>query len=1242
MKKRILAALCVIALLVSTIPVGITAETGSSDNFSVGYAKTGINPWVDAEDPSQGVLPIPLAGYGDAANRLAVGIINDDGDLTDANGDEGLWATCVAVTDHRGKTVLFVSYDLFATESDFTNQVRDAIQSKVEAELVDCQLDAANIYISSSQNYNAPDLVTSDGQLTVSLVNVYGVERAQEILAMRAEYRTALVEKLAAMALEALNERKVVSAVNKSEIDASAATGVLMNANRHYINQGYKTTNSEEKTGLWFSGDNFGGAAGSIDLYEPTQSFPNVRGSYGTMAGNYVQYKAPVTDVNSVLYLLEFQIDGADPIVLANWRCPASMNSEVHNANEQANNLILNDPAAYQTASGYNCVSGGYINAFRCLMSQDYRVSFIQGADGNVAHEDQANYSVFDGVDEDSDGNLWDEANHIADYAYNDGAPITTAKGEEVMKDNGSWIRQMRYGILTIGEDGREVTTDENPGNVYGELLSYAAKKALADDYAGKTACDATGLIQTKQVQFEVGPNDLNLGEYSPEKAENILTAIENSKAANEAMSGGIRFPWRDEATGIVFNSELHRSNLQKWVNGRGVVDKVVNDTMELNTIALGDNVAFVTAPGDLYDYYNRSGSRLTEQNEWLKLNEFGYGTPFVMGSTNGYFDYIPNTLSYDYNNEASLLALGNTPEVAAEYAANRFAPGAYGANWTVLARGTGEDILDQFELMLLEVSADVRVAECAHCGEQTWTKLTGETFSQLLSTGNGGHFYLGEDISLASRVDINNNMVCLDLHGQTVRATGTRAFTVNDKLNVMDSLTGGAIVGNFTSDTSDGGAIYIRGTMNLYSGQIRAGRQVVNGGTIYVESGSLNLLGGAVKAGLADVGSCVYVADGANVKLAGNAEAADIYFAGSSADTLAVEGVYTGAAQLTLQNYTDKDDVGNALTAADVSDADLTVAEPGWAVVVEGSDLQLQRVIAKIDHTYYTDIADAIEDYAGVEIDLLHACSQDVVIPAEKTVVIDLNGFDITSTITANNTLYVKDSATDDYDVEDGKYGKLTGTIEGDVQGVALKEVDEKRTNEGYWEHIDVEENVRSYHKIYMRPKSVVIDPAEMGISYNYVFRGDQVVAENVQDYGVALSLKGTPQLDNGSFTDDCTLSALEDFQHGENGNTGGDNYTLVYGILKPTNSYVQNLANSKKDIFYRGYIQIGDTYLLQEESDEHIYNLREAAKILDTYIAENGCDISQVEAVIAMYTNFGSLMRHWDIPEIQKLASK
>lgn len=1313
MKKRILAMLCALALLLSCVPTSIMAtEEVPQTTYEVGYAKTDLNPWVDENDHSAGVHPIPLGGYGDAGNRLSMGITNDDGDLAQ-NDEEGVFATCIAVTDNQGKTVLFISHDLISTEKWLLDETRAAIQSAIadEPQLSDCNIDVeTDVFINASHSHFSPDITTQESQLknnvktakSDSLYNAYYNEQydiiydaqyddlyndylwgehfwdstaskeaaiadiealataaadakksqftseattyANYIWGLVAEYRESLPGKLAAAAVNALLDRAPAVSVSKSQIDAAAEVSaqagvpVILNGVRHYINYGYSTSDYDSKTGYWVSGDNFGANQICSELYEPQDKpgYENVRGAGGTMSGNIVEKKAHVTDANSMLYLLEFAFEEKAPILLANWRSHPTLNGEsITNADADAQNLILNNVNTYGETNGYNCISGDYPNAFRNLMAKEenggYRVAFIQGASGNINSGSKANYGEFDTTKTDP------YQDHLAEVVAGVSvkANAIPLKNIDVKKNNGDWNRMLRYGILPKIDGSGNYEKDAVPGNVYGELLAYAAKEALKE----KTTCD-TGPISTKRVDLDAGSNNFIFDEWTEENSALVLKAIDNT--------AGKGYPCGDKETGIVFNSSLHRSNMKKWAQGRGVIDGL-ETVLELNAISIGPDLAFVTAPGELYDNYDSSGSRDPNDNDWLELNALGYGTPFVLGVTNGHFKYIPNTLAYDYNTEDMLLSLGNSNAVATDYSTNKFGPGSYGANWSYLAKGTGEEIIANYKSMLISMSSSARSDNCPECGDgQTWVKLTQDNFGTQLVTG--GHYYIEEEITLAKKLDIPaNTTVCLDLNGQTITVTGdSRAFTVGGTLNLKDSQSNGMVVGN---GTAAGGAIYIRGAMNLHGGTIKVNEgNVINnqqGGAIYVRAnGSLNLHGGNVEDGRGAVGSCVYVESGANVLLSSGAEVADIYFAASQqANKFTVEN-FTGKASLTFeQSFT----AGQAIGTINGSlgyNAELTVAYPaGLFVISEGNQLVLtdeEPVIpsAMIGDVVYSSVHEAIEKYNNEDhvIQLLRSDDELVTIPADKTVTIDLDGFNLKD-VQANGTLYVKDSKTDDFDVKDGKYGKITGNIEGNVKALPLAYGDDLHPTkaDGYLQVTEGDDV--SFHRVYMDVTNMVMSASRVSAYFDCNFAGDEKVADLVDQFGMIISLQGTPNtIEQGkALTADCQRSWFNSFNAGQN--TGSS--TCLYNIMKPDNGYLANKVNSTTPIYFRTYIKLDDgTYVLGSDNKGGSTSLK---KILEAVSQLMWQDLTpeQKDDVIDLYQSYTSVFNGWSIDNLRQ-ASK
>ena len=112
--KRILTL-----LLVAVMVIGIFAGCGDKEDtkkndapegFSVGYAKVDITPSPDRK--------LPLVGGNDEKTRVATGVL------------ERLWATCTAMTDAEGNTVILFAMDNHHVIQDFLAAVRSAIHEK--------------------------------------------------------------------------------------------------------------------------------------------------------------------------------------------------------------------------------------------------------------------------------------------------------------------------------------------------------------------------------------------------------------------------------------------------------------------------------------------------------------------------------------------------------------------------------------------------------------------------------------------------------------------------------------------------------------------------------------------------------------------------------------------------------------------------------------------------------------------------------------------------------------------------------------------------------------------------------------------------------------------------------------------------------------------------------------------------------------------------------------------------------
>ena len=185
MKKLI----CILLVLLLLTACGITAETPSGEEtnapqggggFQVGYGKIDITP-KDA---------VPLGGYSRSDLRISNGLISY------------IYATCLAVTDADGNTVLLFTMDLL-------NPLQ--VDKMFNAIVKGTGIAKENIVISMTHSHCAPDLGNTKNTAIQNYIRL-------------------LEERLPKVALEALEDRKPVTSMSAGSIDTEG-----MNFVRHYI-----------------------------------------------------------------------------------------------------------------------------------------------------------------------------------------------------------------------------------------------------------------------------------------------------------------------------------------------------------------------------------------------------------------------------------------------------------------------------------------------------------------------------------------------------------------------------------------------------------------------------------------------------------------------------------------------------------------------------------------------------------------------------------------------------------------------------------------------------------------------------------------------------------------------------------------------------------------------------------------------------------------------------------------------
>ena len=462
--------------------------------------------------------------------------------------------------------------------------------------------------------------------------------------------------------------------------------------------------------------------------------------------------------------------------------------------------------------------------------------------------------------------------------------------------------------------------------NVYGRILARIALDCIERNMTKELPA---GKIRTLQKLYR--------GQKQQDSA-GLLAAAQAAAASN------VQYPYSYKHTDgktYILNSAFHTNSI---INRSKAADSYTD--LELNVILLGNNVAFVTAPGELADRYDLAGSTKNEDNDWLELiNDKTYGTPFVLAYTNEGKGYIPFSLEYAYNTYQYYQITGNGLN------GNEFhGAGSYEANTSRFERGAGEDIIQTFKQMINDMDELCYIAKCEACDKEVeWKPIIGKFTSEIyLGTG---HYYMRNDLT-SCRVTLKaGDLLCFDLNGYKIEAS-SRCFSFPSAsgatLNLFDSVgtgkalshTGGSnvaggtvsvtrnstlniyggtlqfekIVGANVNETGRGAVIACDGTSNMYGGTLIGDSLVKSsywsptektngcGGTVYV-SGTFNAYGGRIISGKAAegaLGDCIYLSSkNARISLTGDAVIDEIFIYDNTGIQVIVNGRFKGKAAL-------------------------------------------------------------------------------------------------------------------------------------------------------------------------------------------------------------------------------------------------------------------------------------------------------------------------------------------------------
>ena len=291
--------------------------------------------------------------------------------------------------------------------------------------------------------------------------------------------------------------------------------------------------------------------------------------------------------------------------------------------------------------------------------------------------------------------------------------------------------------------------------------------------------------------------------------------------------------------------------------------------------------------------------------------------------------------------------------------------------------------------------------------------------------------------------------------------------------------------------------------------------------------------------------------------------------------------------------------------------------------VIADGVDLTKTAIYGNANNTTGTigglalvlnqgQLADVAENFVtrdGVQISL--GCDQTKAATLGYSCSLDLNGCDMAGlTVATGKTLTVRDSATDDFIVQDEKgYGVLNAT--GTVVAAA-----------GY--RVRTETAGNSYHRWEFGLDSVTLRTSTAGVYYAGQFGMNELYRDQVASYGVVLSLREAPELGK----EGCLHTTLT--QWPEDGKGYG---TILQGIMKEENSGQINARNAEMPVYGVAYIRYTDgTVEYSNTGSLTMKDMVEAADAMWQTLTQ-----TQQAGLYELYDRFASVMEGWNIPNIK-----
>jgi len=1196
MSKRILAFICMLALLVGLLPVGALAETQSTpDTYMVGYAKTNINP----PQYEGSILPIYLTGNGNDSERACTGMMDDNGD-GETNENDGLFTTCTAVTDAKGTTVLYITLDTLQGETDAVSAIRNKISKELVVGEGEPPITGSQIIISGSHTHSAPNLLSlknsdrkdSEGNPDTALNEAIK------------GYYDEILDKILITAQAAYDDREAAT-MKRGSIDATTATaamgynsgnGYQMNFLRHYqITAEYKEWSwssfsyvTKDQKSYVVGGTLFGTGSQTV-------------GGNAAFSGYEVTAADHVAEADNTMHLLQFEFaEGSEkePIVMVNWRAHPTTNS-----GDVTKTLVSSD----------------YVNALRYQLElKGYRGAFFQGAGANTRissdyHTDWTAECPTSGTAETNTyGKLLAE---IADYCLQNNMTSNLSCGDIriIQRTFTGELQQDSEGLQAVvatitNEDGTIKTDISFPytgtynneeytvnSTFHAQQINQRKKKAAAGD-TDFTTQEIAVVSLGNAAAFVTAPNELSdrYGISSYSDTENELWATLNN---DDTYGTPFVVTHANGMKGYLPNSLNYNYN-SNVVDYNGNALPLGAGSYEANTshYEAGTGEELITAFGEMLAELDQEEETkyceaCKEDVVWKPVSYLQEKDQYL-GS--GHYYYAAAPLSSTQRNvragEKLCLDLNG---------------------YTVTTKGRSYSV---------DVGGVLNILD---------SKGTGA----IVSTTASGSNYLYGTLQVKGEMNIYGGSFRFDDEGTpSVDMGGVCGITDGGTLNLY----GGEIRGTNLSNVGRFGDSGKGAAILVYNGHLNIDDDAkVISGTIPEEGGA---------------GPCIALRnlESNEVCLSGNASVDDIYFDTKNYTNLTVSGKFEGnvglsyASDVTLST---RMTIGNVADNADISGATFRLPETvkDWQVYIDGTDLKIKgylaTTVAVIGENEYPTLQAAVNGYTENSIiKLIKAVSGESTTTVAKNVYLDLNGFDITCPVNVTGgTLYCMDSQTDDYDIgtNNDEYGKFTN-ISGNVEGIPEES---ELAEDGYLKV--VESNEVSFHRVNLQLTAISLRAVHEGVCapsvyYKCNFKGDKKVADAVSGYGygIALSVQEMPNADN--MESKCEYSKFDTFAPGSAGNAG--NGTLLYGIMKPTNPTMINYRNANMPIYGRAYIQTAAGYMFGCGYNPTLKKVTEGADAMYSNPSYSDAVKENImENLLLMYNAYTSVMKSWNLPNVK-----